>query len=256
MKLFVVGVGALHPRTEGSHPGGIRTVDSSGAPASRGLSVRDIVLGLSDGLTVPFALAAGVSGAVHSNVVVVIAGFSELAAGAISMGLGGFLAGVSDLEVYHRAKAQEHREVLEVPEEERQEVEDILKTYGLRGPTLKQALDALTANQETWVRFMMREELGLEEPHPSHGLQSGLTIGLSYVAGGIVPLLPYLLPLKTNTALLVSAIVTLLILALFGWFKGRLTGNAGLRPIVQTVLIGSVAAAVSYVIARSIAGWH
>jgi len=217
---------------------------------------RDIILGLSDGLTVPFALAAGVSGAVHSNVVVVIAGFAELAAGAISMGLGGYLAGLSEVELYARAREREQREVVEVPAEERQEVTDILASYGLAGDALESAVNALTAEEETWVNFMMREELGLEEPRAAHSLRSGVTIGASYAAGGILPLLPYLFAIPVNTAFRLSAVLTLSVLAVFGWYKGRLTGNPGWRSVVQTMLLGGAAAAVSYAVARAIAGLH
>lgn len=230
-------------------------VDEQGR-IKRKVRTRDMVLGLSDGLTVPFALTAGVAGAVHSSLVVIIAGFAELAAGAISMGLGGYLAGHSESEFYARAREQEQREVLQVPEEERQEVTDILSSYGLEGPALEQAVDALTAQEETWIAFMMREELGLEEPEPGHGLRSGATIGLSYVAGGILPLLPYLFPVPIGTALLISALLTLGVLAVFGAYKGRLIGQPPAQAVVQTVLLGGAAAAVSFAVARGIASIH
>lgn len=222
----------------------------------RKIQTRDMVLGLSDGLTVPFALTAGVAGAVHSSPIVLIAGFAELAAGAISMGLGGYLAGHSEVEVYVRAREREHLEVLEVPAEERREVTDILESYGLSGRPLEEAVDALTAQEETWVSFMMREELGLEEPERGHGLRSGITIGLSYVTSGILPLLPYLLPVAVGTALLLSALLTVGVLTVFGWYKGHLTGQPTTQSVVQTVLLGGAAAAVSFAVARGIATVH
>ena len=227
----------------------------AGAPrAARGVRVRDVVLGLSDGLTVPFALAAGVSGAVHTSLVVVVAGCAELAAGGISMGLGGYLAAQSDLDVYHRAQRQEEREVVEVPEEERTEVRDILRDYGLAGTTLEQAVEALTSNAETWVRFMMRNELGLERPDPSEHVRSGTTIGVSYLCGGIVPLVPYLVPVPLHVALALSAVLTLGALLAFGWLKGLLIGVAPQRSALQAALVGGLAAGVAFALARLIAG--
>jgi VIT1/CCC1 family predicted Fe2+/Mn2+ transporter len=216
-------------------------------------SVRDIVLGMSDGLTVPFALAAGVSGAVHTTFLVVVAGFAELAAGAISMGLGGYLAAASELDTYRRELAREHHEVVTVPDEERREVRDILSGYGLGGETLERAVNELTASAETWVRFMMREELDLSEPHPAHGWRSGAVIGLSYAVGGFIPLIPYLFPLPVHTALLISAALTLAALLVFGAYKGRVTGLVPWRSAVQTMLVGGAAAAVAYGLARLIA---
>jgi VIT1/CCC1 family predicted Fe2+/Mn2+ transporter len=232
------------------------TTARSAAPdrRPRGLRVRDVVLGMSDGLTVPFALAAGVSGAVHRSLVVLVAGFAELAAGAISMGLGGYLAAQSDVDVYHRARRQEQREVVEVPEEEREEVRGILRAYGLEGPTLEDAVGALTSNAETWVEFMMREELGLERPEPGEHLRSGTTIGASYLAGGVVPLVPYFLPLPVGHALLLSAALTLLVLFAFGYARGRLLGVAPMRSAAQAALVGGIAAGVAFAIARLIAG--
>ncbi|MDI3299183.1 MAG: VIT1/CCC1 transporter family protein [Bacillota bacterium] len=217
-----------------------------------GAWIRDVILGMSDGLTVPFALAAGISGAVAQNFLVVIAGFAELAAGAISMGLGGYLAARSELDTYRSELARERREVVELPDVERQEVREIFERYGLRGATLEQAVGAIASDREAWVRFMMREELGLEEPEPARALRSGLTIGASYVAGGIVPLAPYLLPVPVRSALLISAVVTLAALLLFGWLKGSFTGLRPWRSALQTALVGGIAAGVAYALARAI----
>lgn len=218
-----------------------------------GSTVRDVILGMSDGLTVPFALAAGVSGAVHSNLVVIVAGFAELAAGAISMGLGGYLAAASEVDAYRRELEREHHEVRTIPHEERKEVRDILERYGLSGQTLDGAVTDITSDAETWVRFMMREELDMTEPEESHSVRSGAVIGLSYAAGGIVPLVPYLLGLPVSTALGISAALTLLVLLVFGWIKGHVTGVRPLASSIQTMLIGGTAAGVAYVLARTIA---
>jgi VIT1/CCC1 family predicted Fe2+/Mn2+ transporter len=217
-------------------------------------TVRDVVIGMSDGLTVPFALAAGLAGAVASHWLIVIGGLAEIAAGSIAMGMGGFLAAKSDVDSYQAELRREQREVEEVPAIERAEVRAIFASYGLRGEALEAAVAAIAADKEAWVRFMMREELGLEEPNPQRALHSSLTIGGSYIAGGIVPLLPYFWPIPITLALLISVVITLLALGVFGWIKGRFTGVAPLQSGWQTILVGGIAAGAAYAIARLIAG--
>jgi vacuolar iron transporter family protein len=217
-------------------------------------TIRDLVIGMSDGLTVPFALAAGLAGAVANHWLIVIAGASELAAGAIAMGLGGYLAARSDADAYAAELARERREIVELPERERDEVRAIFAGYGLTPPALAAATAAVTAQPETWLRFMMKEELGLDEPHPQRALTSGLTIGLAYIAGGLVPLLPYVAPIPVEQALLLSAAVTLVVLALFGAIKARFTGLNPLRGAAQTVLLGGLAAGAAFLLARLISG--
>lgn len=218
-------------------------------------TIRDVVIGMSDGLTVPFALAAGLAGAIASHWIIVIGGLSEMAAGSIAMGMGGYLAAKSDADSYNAELRREEREVEEVPDVERQEVRDIFSRYGLGGRSLDEAVDAITANKPAWVKFMMREELGLEEPEPQRALRSSLTIGGSYVAGGIVPLLPYFFPIGVTTALVVSAVLTLIALAIFGWVKGSFTGLRPAKSALQTVVVGGLAAGAAYVIARLISGF-
>ena len=217
-------------------------------------TVRDGVIGMSDGLTVPFAQAAGLSGAVQNHWLVVVAGAAEMAAGSIAMGLGGYLAAQSDADSYRTELERERREIAEVPDIERGEVRAVFAGYGLQGRPLDAAVEAIAADKQVWERFMMREELGLEEPHPGRALRSSVTIGGSYVLGGVIPLGPYLLPLAVSTALLVSAIVTLVALGVFGWAKGAFTGLGPVRSAAQTMLVGGLAAAVAYAIARLISG--
>lgn len=217
-------------------------------------TVRDVVIGMSDGLTVPFALAAGLAGAVSNHWLVVIAGASEIAAGAIAMGLGGYLAARSDVDSYRAELARERREIAEIPAAERQEVREIFAGYGLGGPALEEAVAAVTAQPEPWLRFMMKEELGLEEPDPGRALTSGATIGVSYIVGGLVPLVPYFFPLAVGRALVVSAIVSLIALGIFGAVKSRFTGVEVWRGAVQTVLLGGIAAGVAYGLSRIISG--
>jgi vacuolar iron transporter family protein len=213
-------------------------------------TVRDVVIGMSDGLTVPFALAAGLSGAVDSSFVVLVAGVAEMAAGSMAMGLGGYLAARSEADTYNSELVRERAEVQSVPEIEAQEVRDVFAAYGLEGTALDSAVQAVRSSPEGWVRFMMREELGLEEPDPKRAPQSAVTIGLSYVAGGLVPLSPYALGLSLNTAFLLSIVVTLLALLAFGAAKARFTGVPMLRGAIQTALVGGVAAGVAYALAR------
>jgi VIT1/CCC1 family predicted Fe2+/Mn2+ transporter len=215
--------------------------------------VRDLILGMSDGLTTPFALAAGLAGAATSNVLVVIGGLAEIAAGSISMGLGGYLAAQSEAETYQTELAREIHETEEMPGQERAEVRRIFGDYGLHGQALEQATDAVTAERDAWVRFMMREELGLEEPAPRAALWSAVRIAGAYVVAGFIPLAPYFFRLDLHTALLWSVLVTAIALAVFGAVKARYTGAPPLRAALQTLLIGGVAASVAYAIGRGIA---
>jgi len=216
--------------------------------------VRDVVLGMSDGLTVPFALAAGLSGAVASARLILIAGTAELAAGAIAMGLGGYLAARSEADTYRSELKREHDEVVDIPQEEREEVRKIFASWGLEGETLEAATAAICAEPKRWVDFMMREELELSEPDPGRARVSALTIGGAYVAGGAIPLAPYLLAVPVMTALAVSCVVTLTALAIFGSVKGRLTGRPPLREALRTVLVGAVASGAAFALAKLITG--
>jgi VIT1/CCC1 family predicted Fe2+/Mn2+ transporter len=216
-------------------------------------AVRDLILGMSDGLTTPFALAAGLAGAATSNLLVVIGGLAEIAAGSISMGLGGYLAAQSQAETYRSELAREIHETEVTPGEERAEVWRIFRGYGLKGRALEQATNAVTAERDAWVRFMMREELGLEEPEPRAALWSALRIAGSYVVAGLIPLLPYFLPLSLHQALLGSIAITAVALAVFGAVKGTYTGTSPLRAGLQTLAVGGVAAAVAFGIGRALA---
>lgn len=216
--------------------------------------VRDIVIGMSDGLTVPFALAAGLSGAVASSGLVVTAGVAEVAAGSIAMGLGGYLAARTDAEHYVAERAREVRETEEVPEKEAEEVAMILREYGLAEAMVGPVVESLRADQERWVDFMMRFELGLEEPDPRRAGRSALTIALSYIVGGLIPLAPYFVIPRAREALLVSIGVTLLALFAFGYVKGRFTTDRPLRSAWQTMGVGTLAATAAFVIAKFMEG--
>jgi VIT1/CCC1 family predicted Fe2+/Mn2+ transporter len=215
-------------------------------------TVRDIVIGMADGLTVPFALAAGLSGAIKATHVIVVAGLAEIAAGSIAMGLGGYLAAKSDAEHYEQERAREWREVEEIPDEEAREVSQILQNYGMAADEASTVVAALEKRPEAWVDFMMRFELGLEPPQPGRAVRSASTIAGSYVAGGLVPLAPYIILNRASTALFASVGVTLLALAGFGYIKGRFTGAVPLRSASQTLVTGALAAAAAYVLARLI----
>ena len=214
--------------------------------------VRDVVVGMSDGLTVPFALAAGISGAIAVSHLVVTAGLAEIAAGSIAMGLGGYLAGRSESEHYASERKREQTEIATVPDVEAREVAQVLAGYGLTAEESAPVVDALRRRPEAWLDFMMRFELGLEKPDPRRALISAVTIGGSYAVGGIVPLAPYVLIADARMALIVSAAVTVVALAVFGYFKGRFSGANPIVSAVQTVVIGGIAATAAFLLARAI----
>ncbi len=215
--------------------------------------LRDIVIGMADGLTVPFALAAGLSGAVAASGLIVTAGVAEIAAGAIAMGLGGYLAARGDAEHYARERNRERYEVKALPREEEEEIVGILSRYGLTREQCAPILAAFHRDHEAWVDFMMRYELGLERPVPGRALRSACTIGGAYVIGGLVPLVPYMLVAKPHVALWISAIATLVALAVFGAIKGRIIGTGARRGALQTVIVGGIAACAAYWLASWVA---
>ena len=214
--------------------------------------VRDVVIGMSDGLTVPFALAAGLTGAVATTHIIVTAGLAEIAAGSIAMGLGGYLAAKSDAEHYTKEREREKREVVEIPHEEMREVAEVFQGYGLTEKETRPIVEALRKQPKQWVDFMMRFELGLEKPDPKRAMISATTIGGAYAAGGFVPLAPYIFTNDIAKALLISVAATLVALLTFGFVKGRFTGMKPVRSALQTAFIGSAAAGAAFLIARLI----
>ncbi len=214
--------------------------------------IQDVVIGMADGLTVPFALAAGISGAVSHNTLVITAGLAEIAAGSIAMGLGGFLAGQTESEHYESELKREYEEIERVPEVEMQEVRDVFATYGLSKSSQNQIALELSKNKDIWATFMMKYELGLEKPEPNRARNSALTIGISYIVGGIVPLFPYFLTDNPITGLKYSAAVTVGCLFIFGYFKSILTGQPPLWGGVKITMIGALAASAAFLIAKMI----
>ncbi len=219
-------------------------------------TIRDIVIGMSDGLTVPFALAAGLTGAVagtpNATALIVTAGLAEVAAGSIAMGLGGYLAARTDAEHYAAEQRREFREIKDVPRQEEQEVADVFRGYGLAEEHVAPVVAAISAQPERWVDFMMRFELGLEAPNATRARTSALTIALSYIVGGLIPLAPYMIVADISAALWSSVAVTLVALFVFGYIKGKFTGLLPIRGGWQTVLIGGLAAAAAFGIARAV----
>ncbi|PKL81857.1 MAG: iron transporter [Ignavibacteriae bacterium HGW-Ignavibacteriae-3] len=215
--------------------------------------VRDIVIGMADGLTVPFALAAGLTGiAAASTGIVVTAGLAEIAAGSIAMGLGGYLAARTDMEHYDHELKREQEEIINTPEMEEQEIVDVFAEYGLTRSQILPVVDALKSNPGKWVDFMMKFELGLEKTEPKRARNSALTIAVSYIIGGMIPLAPYIFIESIASALVYSVIFTLIALFLFGYIKGSFTGLKPLIGGLRTVLIGGLAAGAAFVIARLI----
>jgi len=215
-----------------------------------GEAVRDVVIGMSDGLTVPFALAAGLTGAISQTHLIVTAGFAEIAAGSIAMGLGGYLAARGDAEHYAHELAREEEEIVTLPDREAQEVREIFQTYGLSDEESATVVESLRKRPKDWVAFMMRFELGLEKPEPSRAWKSALTIALAYIVGGVIPLSAYLFLSDAHSALKLSVVVTIAALAVFGGIKGRFTGVPAIRSALQTSIIGGLAAAAAFGIAR------
>jgi Uncharacterized membrane protein len=212
--------------------------------------LRDIVIGMSDGLTVPFALAAGLSGAVASSAIIVIAGIAEIAAGSIAMGLGGYLAGQTERDHYASELKREYDEVERVPEIEKQEVRDFFKQIGLSEEVQHKATEEIAKDKKQWVDFMMKYELGLEAPDPKRAGKSALNIGISYIVGGIIPLSPYFFIQNSTDALRISVIATLFCLFIFGYFKSKMTGVHPLWGAIKVTLIGAVAAAAAFGVAK------
>src|SRR4051794_39571524 len=214
--------------------------------------VRDIVIGMSDGLTVPFALAAGLTGAVDSTALIVVAGLAEVAAGSIAMGLGGYLAGQTEVDHYKAELRREYEEVEQLPEKEKEEVREFFEGLGLSEAVQKQAVAELTKDKDVWVSFMMKHELGLEQPDEKRAAKSAFNIAMSYVVGGLVPLLPYFFVSKTLQGLKISAIITLLCLFVFGYYKSRMTGVPPVQGGIKVTLIGALAATAAFIIAKLI----
>ncbi|MEO6922276.1 MAG: VIT1/CCC1 transporter family protein [Bryocella sp.] len=241
----VASSGNTHPPKHNHHE---RHGDSKDA-------IRDIIIGLSDGLTVPFALAAGLSGAISSTRLIVLAGFAEIAAGSIAMGLGGYLAARGDAEHYANERRREETEVVHRPLDEEAEIYEIFDNYGVSRAEATPVLRSLQAHPTAYVDFMMRFELGLEEPDPARAWRSALTIAVSYIVGGIIPLAPYMLLTHAPAlALKTSVVVTLIALTLFGAVKGRALGSPVLRSALQTAAIGGLAAAAAFGLAHLLNG--
>jgi vacuolar iron transporter family protein len=211
--------------------------------------LKDIVIGMSDGLTVPFALAAGVSGAVSSNAIVITAGIAEIVAGCIAMGLSGYLSGKTELEHYQSELNREHAEVEQLPEKEIQEVKEIFADYGINEEGQALLAASLSKDKNKWVEFMMKFELGLEAPNPNRARNSAITIGLSYFAGGLLPLLAYFFTQTPKEGLAFSAIITTLCLFVFGFFKSKMTNQRPVAGALKVTLIGLIAAAAAFFVA-------
>lgn len=215
--------------------------------------ITDMVIGMSDGLTVPFALAAGLSGAVNNNNIIVTAGIAEIVAGCIAMGLGGFLAGKTELEHYQSELKREYDEVDSVPDKEMEEVKEVFAEYGLSTEAQELIALELSKDKTKWVNFMMKFELGLEAPNPNRARQSALTIGLSYFVGGLLPLSGYIFTATPPQGLVISAILTTICLFVFGYFKSKVTGQPPLQGALKVMFIGLLAAGAAFGIAKVVA---
>ncbi|MCJ8211053.1 VIT1/CCC1 transporter family protein [Mucilaginibacter sp. RS28] len=216
--------------------------------------IRDIVIGMSDGLTVPFALAAGLSGAVNSSGIVVTAGIAEIVAGSIAMGLGGFLAGRTEADHYTSELRREYEEVERVPEREKEEVKEVFAEFGLSKKLQDEIAEELAKDKDKWVDFMMRYELGLEKPAAGRATRSAITIGISYIIGGIIPLSPYFFVADSTRALYYSCVITMICLFIFGYFKSKVTGQPAISGAFKVLVIGALAAGAAFAMAKLIDG--
>ncbi len=214
--------------------------------------VRDIVIGMADGLTVPFALAAGLSGAVDTNSIVITAGIAEIIAGSIAMGLGGYLAGKTEIDHYNSELKREYDEVEKVPEREKQEIRDVLADYGISKKLQDDVADELAQDKDKWVDFMMRFELSLDKPKPERARKSAANIAFSYVAGGLIPLSAYFFTEHPKDGLIISSVITIIALFIFGFFKSKVTGQPAIAGALRTTFVGAIAAAAAYYIASLI----
>ena len=217
-------------------------------------TIRDIVIGMSDGLTVPFALAAGLSGAVSNTNLIIIAGLAEIAAGSIAMGLGGYLAGKTEVDHYNSEMKREYEEVETVPEIEKQELKTFFSSLGLSNEIQNQAVEEVSKDKEKWVELMMKYELGLEKPDPKRASKSAFNIGMSYIVGGLIPLSPYFFVSNGIEGLKLSSVITLVCLFIFGYFKSKFTGVNKLGGALRVMMIGAIAAGCAFGIARLIQG--
>jgi len=214
--------------------------------------IRDVVIGMSDGLTVPFALAAGLSGVLTSNALIITGGLAEICAGSIAMGLGGYLAGKTEIEHYNSELSREYLEIKTKHEAEKQEVRDVFANYGLSKELQDSVADELAKNEKNWVEFMMRFELGLEKPDEKRATKSALNIGVAYVIGGFIPLLGYFFSDTPSQGLIYSSVITVVCLFVFGYFKSKFTGQPPLKGALQVTFIGFLAASAAFLLAKLI----
>lgn len=215
--------------------------------------VRDFVIGMSDGLTVPFALAAGLSGAVDETSIVITAGLAEIAAGSIAMGLGGYLAGRTEIEHYESEERREYDEIVRLHEVEIRETKEIFEAYGLSDEFSEKIAREMAKDPKKWVDFMMRFELGLERPDKNRALQSAIVIGVSYIIGGLIPLSAYFFTPTSREGLIISSAITLVCLVIFGFVKSKLTGQPLFKGALRVTLVGALAAGAAFLLAKLIA---
>jgi VIT1/CCC1 family predicted Fe2+/Mn2+ transporter len=213
-------------------------------------ALTDIVIGMSDGLTVPFALAAGLSGAIDKSSIIVIAGIAEICAGSIAMGLGGYLSGKTEQDHYSNEVKREYYEVENLRHKEIEETKDFFAELGLSEEIQNKATEEISRDKDKWVEFMMKYELGLDKPDPRRATKSALNIGLSYVAGGIIPLSPYFFISDAQEALKYSVVATLICLFVFGYFKSKITGVNPIWGALRVTAIGAMAAAAAFGVAK------
>lgn len=216
--------------------------------------LRDIIIGTSDGLTIPFALAAGLSKVVESNNVIVAAGIIAVAAGSIAMGIGGVSAAHSTRKEFHHDLKKKYETLEEMDHDEKQEVKNFFNQLGLSESLQEHATEELSKDKKNWEEFIKKYEPSLIQPEKGKATRSGINIALSYIIGGFIPLLPYLFIANTSNAFNISVAVTLICLFVSGWMKSRFTGERSFSAAFRMMLTGATAAAAAYIVARIFMG--
>lgn len=211
----------------------------------KGRAIREVVFGTNDGLITTLGFLAGVTGAISDKNTILLATIAELVAGAFSMASGAYISSKSQIEYFQKEIAREKREIEEDPEHEKHEIWEIYKERGFTDEEINILINRITADKNLWLRFMLREELGLGDEAWENPVKVGLTMGLSFLAGSVVPVVPYFF-LNPAPALVAATTLSLVFLFLLGAFKTRITKSGWLKSGLEMLAIGTASALVGY----------
>ncbi|MBI1822547.1 MAG: VIT1/CCC1 transporter family protein [Nitrospirae bacterium] len=217
-----------------------------------GKLLRDVIFGLNDGLVTSIGFVSGVTGAVFQTKVIILTGIAQLAAGGVAMYIGAYLSNKSQQEFFYKEIAREKREIKEIPEVEKQEIRDIYDQMGFKRDEIEMIVNRITSDEKLWVRFMMREELGILEEEMENPMKAGMIMGGTFLAGGIFPLIPYFFFEDTLLALKTSILLSVFVFFMIGVGKSSLTKTNWFKSGMQVTLLGGLAALVGYLIGKGI----